>query len=267
MAARAQPTALPKREHEMTAAHRASPAKLGCWLATPDVVFIEMAAGLGYQTLVLDVEHGTLSLADLDKLIPLARALGLEVLVKVTGPQAEPIQQALDFGANGVVIPHIDSAAHARIVCAAAKYPLLGTRSYAGARSVHYGVPTDSYFDDDNHLTRCYPMVETAGALADVTAILALPTVDGIFVGPSDLSLTRGRGRYRFSDADRADIAEVARHCKAAGKPWIMPAWRAEERIFAAENGADGLIVVEQQSAMYDGLSAAFRASQSSAKR
>lgn len=230
--------------------------EFGCWLSAPDVVFIEMAADIGYKTLVLDVEHGTLSLADLDKVIPLARALGLTVMVKVAGPQAEPIQQALDFGANAVVIPHIGTAAHAAAVCRAAKYPLLGTRSYAGSRPVRYDAPSEDYFDADNRRTACYPMIETAEALADVEAILALPTVDGVFVGPSDLSLTRGRGAYRFTEADQADIARIAAACAAAGKPWIMPAWSAAERAFASAHGATLQVIVEQQSAMASGMKA-----------
>lgn len=241
--------------------------EFGCWLSAPDTVFIEMAAEIGFKALVLDVEHGTLSLADLDKLIPLARALGLTVLVKVTGPQAEPIQQALDFGANGVVIPHIGTAGHAASVCQAAKYPLLGTRSYAGARPVRYGAPAADYFDADNRMTACYPMIETAEALADVEAILALPTVDGVFVGPSDLSLTRGRGGYRFTDDDRADIARIAAACVAAGKPWIMPAWSPAERAFASAHGAGLQVIVEQQSAMADGMKAAIRQARSALEK
>jgi 4-hydroxy-2-oxoheptanedioate aldolase len=230
---------------------------IGCWLASPDIVFIEIAAELGYGTLVLDAEHGTFDLKDLDRLIPFARALGLHVLVKVAGPLGEPIQQALDFGAHGVVVPHIGSAGHARTVCAAAKYPPLGTRSYAGARPVRYGAPVPAYFEDDNRATRCFAMVETAESLCDVAEILALPAVDGIFVGPSDLSLTRGRGRYAFSDADRADIAQVAAACRAAGKPWIMPAWRADEEAFARLHGAGIAVIAEQQGAMAAGLAAA----------
>lgn len=224
--------------------------KIGCWLATPDVVFIELAARMGYGTLVLDVEHGTFDLKDLDRLLPLARALGMETLVKVEGPRAEPIQQALDFGATGVIIPHIGDVAHAEAICRSAKYPLLGTRSYAGARSVHYDAPDDGYFDRDNSQTRCLPMIETAEALADVEAILALPQVDGVFVGPSDLSLSSGRGRYRFGPEDRADITRIAKACEAAGKPWTMPAWSSAEQEFASALGASVLVVIEQQSTM-----------------
>lgn len=233
--------------------------RIGCWLAAPDIVFIEIAADLGYGTLVLDVEHGTFDLKDLDRLIPFARRLDLDVLVKVEGPRAEPIQQALDFGANGVIIPHIGGVEHARSICAAAKYPPLGTRSYAGARSVRYGAPSPTYFEDDNRKTLCFPMVETTESFLDVAAILSLPTVDGIFIGPSDLSLTRGRGRYGFGDADRADFEHIATACHAAGKPWIMPAWRDDERRFADKHGAAVTVVVEQQSAMAMGLEAVLK--------
>jgi 4-hydroxy-2-oxoheptanedioate aldolase len=231
---------------------------LGCWLAAPDIVFIEMARDIGFGTLLLDAEHGTLALRDLDQLIPFARAIGMEVLVKVAGPQAEPIQQALDLGAHGVVVPHVLGADHARTVCAAAKYPPMGTRSYAGARTVRYKAPVDTYFEDENRLTRCFPMVESREALADIAAILALPSVDGIFLGPSDLSLSRGRGKYRFSGEDRGDALAVRDACAAAGKPWLMPAWRKDEQSFAREQGADVVIVVEQQAAMYIGLEQAF---------
>lgn len=230
---------------------------IGCWLASPDIVFIEIAADLGYGTLVLDAEHGTFDLKDLDRLVPFARRMGFHVLVKVAGPLGESIQQALDFGAHGVVVPHIGSSVHARAVCAAAKYPPLGSRSYAGARTVRYGAPSLTYFDDDNRETRCFAMVETSESFRDVNEILALPTIDGIFVGPSDLSLTRGRGGYRFSEADKADIAHIAAACRAAGKPWIMPAWRGDEEAFAKREGASILVVAEQQAAMAQGLAAA----------
>ncbi len=233
--------------------------RIGCWLAAPDIVFIEIAADLGYGTLVLDAEHGIFDLKDFDRLIPFARRLGFDVFVKVEGPRAEPIQQALDFGASGVIVPHIGAVAHARSVCAAAKYPPLGTRSYAGARTVRYGAPAPTYFDDDNRATLCFAMVETAESFQDVAAIAALPMVDGIFAGPSDLSLTRGRGRYGFTDADRADIGHIAAVCRAAGKPWIMPAWRADEKVFADEHGAAITLIAEQQSAMAIGLDLAIK--------
>ncbi|HEY2111781.1 MAG TPA: aldolase/citrate lyase family protein, partial [Dongiaceae bacterium] len=105
--------------------------------------------------------------------------------------------------------------------------------------------------------TRCFPMIESAEALADVDAILALPTVDGVFVGPSDLSLSRGRGAYRNTEADRADLTRIAQAAAAAGKAWIMPGWTKAERDFARPLNHAFSVVVDEGGALYTGLSQA----------
>lgn len=207
--------------------------KLATWMTTPHLPHAEIAADIGFRDMVLDIEHGTFDLATLDAFTALLRGLGIAVHAKVLGPTVEAVQQALDFGASSVILPHIESAAHAETVCAAAKYPPLGKRSFAGGRCMGYIRQTDAYFPAENARIRCWPMCETAGALAEIDAILALPTVDGIFMGPSDLSLSRGRPNYHFTEEDRADIATVAAACAKAGKGWVMPGWRADERAFA----------------------------------
>lgn len=219
---------------------------LAFWMTQPTIPHIEIAHEAGFRRVVLDIEHGTFGLDALDRVIPYCRALGITVYAKVLGPQTETIQQALDFGADAVVIPHIEGVAHAEAVCRAAKYPPLGTRSYSGGRPVRYGPATDSYGADQNRATKCYPMIESPAALADVEKIAALPTVDGLFVGPTDLSLTQGAARYTFSDQDRADIVRCAEAAKAAGKTWILPAWTPPERALAKEYGAEVTIVGAQ---------------------
>ncbi|WP_075215950.1 HpcH/HpaI aldolase family protein [Mongoliimonas terrestris] len=220
--------------------------RLAFWMTQPTIPHIEIAWDFGFRRVVLDIEHGTFDLDALDRVIPFCRALGMTVYAKVLGPQTETIQQALDFGADTVVIPHIESAAHAEAVCRAAKYPPLGTRSYSGGRPVRYGPANNSYGADQNRATRCYPMIESPGALADVEAIAALPTVDGLFVGPTDLSLTQGAQRYTFSERDQADIARCAAAAKAAGKSWILPGWTAPERALAQQHGAEVVVVGAQ---------------------
>jgi 4-hydroxy-2-oxoheptanedioate aldolase len=110
------------------------------------------------------------------------------------------------------------------------------------------------YYDTENAMTRCYPMIESAAALADIEAILALPTVDGLFVGPSDLSLDSGRGAYRNTDADKADLRKIAEAASKAGKPWIMPAWSRAERAFAIELGASLMVVADEYGSIWMGL-------------
>jgi 4-hydroxy-2-oxoheptanedioate aldolase len=207
--------------------------KIATWMTSPHLQHAEIARQVGFENIVLDIEHGTFDLGSLDMFIGFLSALGVAVHAKVLGPTMEAVQQALDFGAASVIIPHIESAAHAAEICACAKYPPLGKRSFAGGRAMGYFRQTDDFFPAENTRLQCWPMCETAGALADIDDIINLPTVDGIFVGPSDLSLSRGRPNYHFTDDDRTDIARVAAACKAAGKKWVMPGWRPDERAFA----------------------------------
>ena len=224
------------------------------WLSTPHQQAVEIAFDLGCRTFVLDVEHGYFELNATDKLVALILALGAKVYAKVLGPEATAIQQMLDIGCTGVIIPHIGDAAHAARVCASAKYPGLGNRSFSGTRPARYDAVAPEYYDRQNAETKCFPMVESAEALADIDAILALPTVDGVFVGPSDLSLSRGRGAYRKTPADFDDLRTIAAACARAGKPWIMPAWSRVERDLATELGAAFLVTVDEYGAIWVGL-------------
>ncbi|MFD4780886.1 HpcH/HpaI aldolase/citrate lyase family protein [Rhodococcus qingshengii] len=224
------------------------------WLSDPSFAAAEIARGLGYGAAILDIEHGSFDLADLERFIPFLRGLEMEVLAKVLGPERGPIQQALDFGATAVVIPHIENASHAKEVTAFAKFPPLGDRSFAGGRTTNYGGFTDDWVRRQDTFTRCYPMIEDAGAIENIADILALDTVDGVFVGPSDLSLRRERGAYTRNEGDFADLAIVAAAAAKAGKPWVLPAWSVEEKEFAVRHGADQMALIMQHGALAAGF-------------
>ncbi len=110
-------------------------------------------------------------MADLERYIPFLRTLGLEVLAKVQGPDRVPIQQALDFGADAVVIPHVESAAHAKAVTAFAKFPPVGDRALPRP-STSYGSFDDDWVADQDRVTRCLPMIEAHTAIEEVEASL-----------------------------------------------------------------------------------------------
>lgn len=227
------------------------------WLSEPSSASVEIAGLAGYDTVVLDVEHGTFDLAALDWILPLIRARKMEAIVKVLGPERGPIQQALDLGADAVAIPHVESAAHAAEVTSFAKFPPLGLRSFAGGRTSNYRGFTDEWVTDQDASTRCFPMIEDASAHEEIEQILALPTVDGVFIGPSDLSLLRGRGAYTGSEDDFADLRRIARAARSAGKPWILPAWSEAEKRLAVQEGAETIIGIMQYGAMLNGFAAA----------
>ena len=91
----------------------AADRRWAAWLSAPNTAAAEILRDLGYGSVVLDIEHGSFDLADLERFVPFLRAIGLRVLAKVLAPERGPIQQALDFGADVVVIPHVENLAHA----------------------------------------------------------------------------------------------------------------------------------------------------------
>lgn len=230
---------------------------LNLWLTTPNYILAEIAAQLGFKRIVFDIEHGPFDLRAMFEFFAFCRALGFEVYAKVLAPERSPVQSALDFGADAILIPHVQSAADAARASAFAKYPPLGDRSVTGGRMTAYAGGGKSFYDEQNRKTRCFAIIETAGALAEIDAILALPTVDGVFVGPTDLSMRRGRGAYEFDDAAAADIATVARAAKAAGKPWILPAWTSGELSLAVEHGAEFCFTTTEFRILRQGLDGA----------
>ena len=228
--------------------------KLGAWLSDDNTAAAEIVANLGYDFVILDIEHGAFDLAILERFIPFLKALGLQVFAKVLEPARGPIQQALDFGADAVVIPHIENLQHAQEITKFAKFPELGDRSFAGGRTTKYGGFNDDWVAAQDAKTLCFPMVEDAGALEDIDQILKLDTVDGIFIGPSDLSLRRGRGAYTRSVEDFDDLETLAVAANAADKPWMLPAWSKDEKEFAIDKNATYIVLTMQHGALVEGF-------------
>ncbi|MGE3876471.1 MAG: aldolase/citrate lyase family protein, partial [Parvibaculaceae bacterium] len=120
-----------------------------------------------------------------------------------------------------------------------------------------YGAYTnidDAFFATQNRETQCFAMIETAPALRDCEAIAALAAVDGLFVGPSDLSVARGRGSFKFSRGDIEDFTAVASAAKTAGKVFGLPAPGAKAFALAVELGASFATVCDDITALRVGL-------------
>ena len=187
---------------------------LGFWLEYASLPACEIAAKLGYDAVIFDFEHGVIPQAAADELTLVCKRLGLTVYARVAAAERVAIQHALDSGADGVILPQITGLDHARQVTGYAKYPPLGTRGVGYNRTMAYGGVARGFYGRENRRTLCLPMIETPGALAEAEAIAALATVDGLFIGPSDLSMTSGRGPYSASAADLKDLGAIARAAK-----------------------------------------------------
>jgi 2-dehydro-3-deoxyglucarate aldolase/4-hydroxy-2-oxoheptanedioate aldolase len=233
--------------------HPQQPA-IGCWLGTPNHWACEILASLGYDAVFIDGEHGTLTQEAIDRLIALAKALRLDVYCRVAMPARAPIQQALDAGADALVLPQIRNLEHARESADFAKYPPLGTRGMGTPRSLSYRDVPAHFVLDENRRTKCFVMIETPGALRDAKKIAALPSVDGLFMGPYDLSLTCGRGQYAATDADLADADLIAKAAASAGKLLGLPVSSESDIERARLYGAHVVSIGDDIQALIQGL-------------
>src|SRR5580693_3094389 len=150
----------------------------GAWsvISSPLIVRLLAAAGLDY--VVIDLQHGEATEAGLPGLTSAIRLAGATPVARVRHAHPADIGRALDLGCEGVIVPNVDSAAHATAMAGAVRYPPAGYRSAGGALA--------------GEAPFCIIMVESADALAELDATLAVDGVDGIYVGPRDLSLALG---------------------------------------------------------------------------
>jgi 2-dehydro-3-deoxyglucarate aldolase len=229
------------------------------WLMTPNEDACEIAAILGYGTAIIDMEHGTFDQASAARIITVCKSLQLRAVTRVDSAERVPIQHALDFGSDGVILPQIADLYHAKRATSFAKYPPLGSRGFGGGKTVRYLPAPQHFVEAENRRVSCWAMIETATALEDVEKIAALETVDGLFIGPNDLSLARGRGEYKMDGRDHEDIARIARAAAAQGKPWAMPIASREDRDFACGHDISFMAITDERTALRDGLEATLR--------
>lgn len=229
---------------------------IGCWLQTPSPWVCEILAAARYDAVFIDGEHGVLSYQSIDPILALARSLKLQVFCRVPTADRAHIQQALDSGADGLVLPQIRDLAQAQETTEYAKYPPLGKRGMGTPRSLNYQDTPPTFVIDENRRTKCFVMIETPGSFEQVAEIAALPTVDGLFMGPYDLSLTRGRGQYQSSEADRKDAEIIAISAAMKNKLLGMPAFSKDDLVFARNHGAYVITIADDVSMLVEALRA-----------
>ncbi len=183
-----------------------------------------IAAATGYDWLFIDMEHGATSVQEATQISIAALNQGITPIVRCCKDALFEGTRALDNGAMGVVVPHVDTAEEARAVAAAYRFPPIGTRSWGGPPFA-YNFKPPSTAEAQAELNRdilvaC--MIETPEAVANVSAIAAVPGVDVLLIGTSDLTASMGiPGQIGHPDVQAA-YAKVAAACAAAGKAMGM---------------------------------------------
>jgi 4-hydroxy-2-oxoheptanedioate aldolase len=218
----------------------------GMWAGIPSSITAELAALAGYDYVCVDLQHGLGTEATMVSMFQAAQAGGAVPLARLAWNEPWLIMRALDLGAAGVILPLIDNAGEAAKAVEACRYPPHGRRSYGPIRAelvAGTAVPDELGAD-----ALCFAMIETRDGLDNLDEIAATPGLDGLYIGPSDLSIALGlppRGVAVDPGEDRQALAEaidcVREACAANG---LIPGMHCAGGAAAARYAGDGFRLI-----------------------
>ena len=233
------------------------------WCGLPYPIVAELVGREGFPAVTLDSQHGLWDIASLVTGIAQVRQAGAAALVRVPVGEFATVSRALDFGAEGVIAPMINTPADARAYVACAKFPPLGERSWGPHRATTLANMPDQkvYLREANELIVTFAMIETQTALNNVEAIAATPGIDALFLGPVDLSIALSNGANvdpLSSEVDR-ELDRIIAAARKAGK--IMGAYchSAERAVALAKRGVRFLAVGSDMAFLRAGAAAALK--------
>jgi 4-hydroxy-2-oxoheptanedioate aldolase len=180
-------------------------AAYGGWTTIPDLLAARSLATAGLDYVVIDLQHGSAVESDLPAITTAIKQAGATPLARVRYAHPADIGRVLDLGCEGVIVPNVESAEQAAMVAGACRYPPVGYRSAGGNFAC-----AEPF---------CFVMVESPKAIAELPATLALGGVDGIYVGPRDLSYALGCALDPSDPVLREQLERVWEACDKAGKP------------------------------------------------
>ncbi|MFC9360736.1 HpcH/HpaI aldolase family protein [Rhodococcus sp. NPDC057014] len=211
---------------------------VGYWSVIDSPVSTEWLAHVGWDYIALDLQHGLIGYSGMVAGLTAIDASGSTVgMIRVESNDPTPIGRALDAGAAGVIVPLVNTAEEAAKAVAAATYPPTGVRSYGPMRSQLRIGPTPAEADRD---TVVVVMIETPQGLANVEEICAVPGLDGVYVGPSDLRLAVGGAHPNDPSVDDEFEAAVTRVREAAAAAGIAAGIHTADGSVAARRLAEG---------------------------
>ncbi|MEZ5658556.1 MAG: aldolase/citrate lyase family protein [Burkholderiaceae bacterium] len=188
------------RENKLRQMTAAGETAIGGWIAIGHPYSAEMLGHAGYDTVTVDLQHGPLYIDQAVGALIALSATPAMPMARVSGNNVFEINKLLDAGAYALICPMIDNAEEAARFVSACRYPPKGTRSFGPTRGLLYGGA--DYFKHANDTIVTYGMIETPSALENLDAIAAVEGLDGLFIGPADLSLAIGASLPPRFDAD-----------------------------------------------------------------
>ncbi|QND53336.1 2,4-dihydroxyhept-2-ene-1,7-dioic acid aldolase [Phyllobacterium sp. 628] len=202
---------------------RAGETVFSAWCNLPYPLVLETLCKTDFTAFMLDMQHGAFDTESVLHSVGIIQNAGKHTVVRIPVDRFDMASRALDFGAEGVIAPMINSVEDARRFATSMKYPPVGERSWGQLRGRpgSYGAGgSGAYLAEVNQKTLAFAMIETREAFAALDDILAVDGIDGVFVGPSDFSIAWSNGAEvdAGSQAIIEPLKEIAAKARAAGK-------------------------------------------------
>jgi 2-dehydro-3-deoxyglucarate aldolase len=178
---------------------------VGSWMSMAHLSIAEILGAAGYEWVVIETEHTAIDVSEVLPLIAALEGAGTIPLVRLAWNDPIQMKAVLDSGAAGVLVPNVRSAAEARQAVVGAKYPPLGERGVGLARAQGYGRTFTGYIERANEDSLLILQVEHVDAVECIEGIVATEGIDGVFIGPYDLSMSMGLpGQIDHPDVEEA---------------------------------------------------------------
>lgn len=215
------------RHNRMKSLFAAEKPALGCSLMFPSPQLVEMLGHAGFDWVLLDCEHGSLSLADVEVMAMAADAVGITAIARPRSNSPADIQSVMDRGVAGVQVPHVNTADDARRAVQSVKFGPGAARGLAaGTRPDRWGLGAHmpDFTAQANVNSLVCVQIEHQDAVANIDAILQVEGIDVFFIGPSDLSQSMGHPGNPKAPTVAAAIEATLVRIRAAGQTPGMPA-------------------------------------------
>jgi 2-keto-3-deoxy-L-rhamnonate aldolase RhmA len=192
---------------------------LGSWVTFTDPSVSEIMARAGFDWLTVDMEHSPIMLGEAQQLIRVIELCGTCALVRLPANDPTIAKRVMDAGASGVIVPMVNSPIEAEQAVQAVKYPPSGKRSVGIARAQGFGPGFDAYVQSANEQSLVFVQIEHIDAVTNLEAILKVPGINGLMVGPYDLSGSMGIPGQLDSPLVQQALTHILEMSRAHGVP------------------------------------------------
>ncbi len=215
------------RHNVIKAKFAAGDPAFGCSIMIPSPQMVEMVGNAGFDWVLIDMEHGSITLESAELMVMAAESVGITPIVRPPSNSSADITAAMDRGAGGVQVPHVNNVEDARRAVAAVKFGPGDRRGLAaGTRADRYGLAGSmpDFVERSNAESLVCIQLEHSSAIDNVDALLGVDEVDVFFIGPSDLSQSMGHPGNPGAQPVKAAIEQTLEKIVAAGRTPGMPA-------------------------------------------